>query len=203
VPPPSAATVDAAAPPVAAAPAPEAPKPAPAAAAAPPPAPEPAKLAVEKPAADKPAAEKPAAEAEKPKSYERLVADGDRALENGQTAKAQKLYDEALRMQPNGVAAMTGSAYVLMDKRRPLGAIGLFKQALSSAPHYAPALFGLGEAYRAQGDAAQAVEAYKSYLEQSPTGIDAPAARRQIKDLSEAAATPHNQGPTATVPDSP
>ena len=52
-------------------------------------------------------------------SYERSIADANRALENGQTAKAQKLYDDALRMQPNGVAAITGSAYVLLDKRRP------------------------------------------------------------------------------------
>jgi tetratricopeptide (TPR) repeat protein len=201
-PPPAAAAApaDAAAapPPVAAAPAPE-----------PPPAPEAAKPPEKPPVAEKaekhekPASEKPAEPAadSKPKTYERLVADADHALENGQTAKAQKLYDDALRQQPNGVAAMTGSAYVLMDKRRPLAAIGLFKQALSYAPHYAPALFGLGEAYRAQGDAAQAVEAYKSYLEQSPTGTDAPAARRQIKELGEAAASPRNQGPSATVPE--
>ena len=112
------------------------------------------------------------------------------------SSKAQKLYDEALRQQPNGVAAMTGSAYVLMDKRHPLAAIGLFKQALSNAPNFAPALFGLGEAYRSEGEAPQAIEAYKRYLDQSPTGTDAPAARRQIKDLSEAA----SRSSTSTTP---
>jgi predicted Zn finger-like uncharacterized protein len=137
----------------------------------------------------------------KPRTYERLVAEADHSLENGQTAKAQKLYEDALKLQPNGVAAMTGTAYVLMDRRRPLAAIGLFKQALSNAPNFAPALFGLGEAYRGQGDAAQAIDAYKRYLEQSPTGPDAPAARRQVKDLSEvAASSSRNQGPTAVVP---
>jgi tetratricopeptide (TPR) repeat protein len=115
--------------------------------------------------------------------------------------QAQKLYDEALKLQPGGVAAMTGSAYILMDKRRPLAAIGLFKQALERAPHFAPALFGLGEAYRSQGDFGRAIESYKSYLEQSPSGLDAPAARRQIKDLESAA--PRNQpGPSAVVPQS-
>jgi predicted Zn finger-like uncharacterized protein len=133
--------------------------------------------------------------------YEQLVAEGDHALENGQTGKAQKLYDEALRQQPNGVAAMTGSAYVLMDKRRSLAAIGLFKQALSNAPNFAPALFGLGEAYRSEGEAARAIEAYKHYLDESPTGTDAPAARRQIKDLSDAAAAPRDRGPAAVVPE--
>jgi predicted Zn finger-like uncharacterized protein len=166
------------------------------------------------PAETKPAAEskseakvaetKAASEAKtetKARSYEQLVADADRALENGQSAKAQKLYDEALRQQPNGVAAMTGSAYVLLDRHRSLAAIGVFKQVLSNAPHYAPALFGLGEAYRSQGETPHAIEAYKNYLEQSPTGTDAPAARRQIKELGEGGASPRSPGPAATVPE--
>jgi predicted Zn finger-like uncharacterized protein len=189
----------------AAAPAPPAPAAAPAAPAAAPPAkpvaeatPPAAPTEPSKPAA-RGAAAPPSAEP-KARSYEQLVAEADRALENGQTPKAQKLYEDALKQQPNGVAALTGSAYVLLDRRHPLAAIGVFKQVLGNAPHYAPALFGLGEAYRSEGDAAQAVEAYKQYLEQSPTGTDAPAARRQIKDLSEAAAAPRNQGPSAVVP---
>jgi tetratricopeptide (TPR) repeat protein len=147
------------------------------------------------------AAEAKAPAEAKARSYEQLVADGDRSLENGQTAKAQKLYEDALKQQPNGVAALTGSAYVLLDKRHPLAAIGVFKQVLGNAPHYAPALFGLGEAYRGQGDAAQAIQAYKQYLEQSPSGSDAPAARRQIKDLGEAAPATRNPGPSAVVPE--
>jgi predicted Zn finger-like uncharacterized protein len=167
----------------------------------------PAKPVAEAPAAApsepaKPAHAGAASAAAEPKarSYEQLVAEADHALENGQTAKAQKLYEEALKQQPNGVAALTGSAYVLLDKRHPLAAIGVFKQVLGNAPHYAPALFGLGEAFRGQGEASQAIEAYKQYLEQSPTGTDAPAARRQIKDLGEAAAAPRNPGPSAVVP---
>jgi tetratricopeptide (TPR) repeat protein len=134
----------------------------------------------------------------KPKTYERLVAEGDRALENGQTARAQRAYDEALKLQPEGVAAITGSAYLLLDRQRTLAAIGLFKRALVSAPAFPAALFGLGEAYRAQGDNAQAVEVYKRYLAASPSGQDAPAARRQVKELSEAAPAPRrgDNGPS-------
>jgi len=126
----------------------------------------------------------------KPKTYERLVAEGDRALENGATSKAQKLYEEALKLQPDGVAATTGSAYLLLDRQHTLAAIGLFKRALASAPSFPPALFGLGEAYRAQGENAKAVEVYKRYLAAAPSGQDAPAARRQIRELGDAAATP-------------
>jgi len=216
-PPPAAAALAAPAPPPAAAAPPVAPVPAAAVPAAPPPPPPPApsaaapppKPAVEAPVVEKPPADKAtprgapatASNESKGRSYEALVADADHALENGNAIKAQKLYDDALRQQPNGVAAMTGSAYVLLDRRRPLAAIGLFKQALSNAPHFAPALFGLGEAYRAQGDASRAVQAYKDYLDQSPTGTDAPAAHRQIKELGDAASAPRNQGPSAVVPE--
>jgi predicted Zn finger-like uncharacterized protein len=193
---PAAAPIPAAAAPAAPVPAPPAAA-APVVAAAPPPAAAPVPVAAAPPAPGLKASTETAAA---PKSYEHLVGEADHALENGQTGKAQKLYDEAMRLQPQGVAAMTGSAYVLMDKRRPLAAIGLFKQALSNAPNYAPALFGLGEAYRGEGDVPQAIEAYKRYLEQSPTGTDAPAARRQIKELGESAA-PRPTGPSAVVPE--
>jgi predicted Zn finger-like uncharacterized protein len=188
---PTAAAVPAAPPAPPVKPAAQAPPPPPAAAPAP-------VAAAPVPAA--PVAAAPPPEATRARSYEQLVDDADRALENGQTSKAQKLYEDALRLQPNGVAAMTGSAYVLLDKRHPLAAIGLFKQALSNAPHFAPALFGLGEAYRGEGEAAQAIDAYKRYLEQSPTGTDAPAARRQIKELGESGSASHDQGPSAVIP---
>ncbi|MDB4983755.1 MAG: Proline-rich protein, partial [Myxococcales bacterium] len=183
----------------AAAPVPVAPAPVPVAA---PVAPAPVAPAAPGSALDKTAhAATPAADG-KPRGYERLIADADHALENGQTAKAQKLYEEALKLQPNGVAAMTGAAYVLMDKHHALAAIDRFRQALGNAPHFAPALFGLGEAYRMQGNGAQAIDAYKRYLDQSPTGSDAPAARRQIKELSDAPSAPvRREGPSAVIPE--
>jgi tetratricopeptide (TPR) repeat protein len=95
--------------------------------------------------------------------------------------------DEALALQPNGVAAITGSAYLLLDKQKALASISTFKRALGISPEYAPALFGLAEAYRAQGETSQAAENYRKYLGVAPGGPDAPAARRQLKDLESAA----------------
>jgi predicted Zn finger-like uncharacterized protein len=132
-------------------------------------------------------------------TYEQLVAEADRALGNGSTAKAEKLFAEALRLEPNGVAAVTGTAYVLLDREKPLAAIGLFKRALGIAPTFPQALFGLGEAYRAEGEPTQAVEAYKRYLAAAPGGADAPAARRQIRDLEEQLATKQHRS-EATIP---
>jgi tetratricopeptide (TPR) repeat protein len=116
------------------------------------------------------------------------VAEADRLLERGQTAKADKLYGQALTLRPDGVAALTGTAYVLLDHQRHLRAVETFRRALSLHPTYGPALFGIAESYRARGDGAKALEAYRQYLASSPAGVDAPAARRQIRELEESAA---------------
>ena len=116
-------------------------------------------------------------------SYERLVAEGDRLLEHGKSAKADKAYAQALALRSDGVAALTGSAYVLLDRQRHFKAIETFRRALAIEPSFAPARFGIAESYRARGDTAQALGAYRQYLEIAPSGTDASAARRQIKDL--------------------
>jgi predicted Zn finger-like uncharacterized protein len=185
--------------------APAAAAPAPAAAAPAATAPPVAKAPAEAPAPSRPAPHElaPGGDAH-PRSYEHLVEEADRAIENGQTAKAQKLYDEALKLQPSGVAAVTGSAYVLLDKQKPLAAIDTFKRALAGAPSFAPALFGLAEAYRLEGEPAPAIAAYKRYLEASPSGTDAPAARRQIRELEGQAPAPsRGESPVPAAPTEP
>ena len=133
------------------------------------------------------------------RSYEQLVAEADRALEHGNTAKAQKAIDEALRLQPNGVAVVTSNGYLLLDKQKPLAAVGEFKRALNLAPNFPQALFGLGEAYRASGNSAQAIDAYKRYVAAAPGGADAPAANRQIRELEGQTPRPSHSA-TANVP---
>jgi predicted Zn finger-like uncharacterized protein len=161
--------------------------------AAPTPPPAPAQIAT------RPAAPPERAGAEGPpiraRSYERLVAEADRLMENGSPVRAQKLLDEALAMQPNGVAALSGSAYLLLDKQRPLAAISMFKRALGLSPEFPPALFGLAEAYRAQGQLAPAGDNYRKYIGVAPGGPDAPAARRQLKEIESL--TPKRPPPPA------
>jgi len=210
--PPPAPVVATPPPPVVPPPAPAPPPPAPVAAPAPAapapaaaPAPPVAKAATEAPAAARPAPRELASGGDAhPRSYEHLISEADRAIENGQTSKAQKLYEEALKLQPSGVAAVTGSAYVLLDKQKPLAAIDTFKRALSGAPTFGPALFGLAEAYRLEGEPVPAIAAYKRYLEASPNGSDAPAARRQIRELeSQAPAPSRGESPAPAAPPAP
>jgi predicted Zn finger-like uncharacterized protein len=122
-------------------------------------------------------------------SYEQLVIGGDKALENGASGRALRLFERALKLQPDGAEALAGLGYVNLDRQRVEAAVSYFRRSLAVSP-YAPAMFGMGEAYRALGDKARALDAYQRYLAVSPGGADAPAARRQMKALGEVEGPP-------------
>jgi predicted Zn finger-like uncharacterized protein len=115
--------------------------------------------------------------------YAELVKDAYRLQQNGSITRARRLYESALDQQPDGVEALTGMGYVQLDRNKFTSAISYFRRALSIAPH-APAMFGIGEAYRYAGEAGRAVEAYRRFLAQAPNDRDAPVARRQIRALA-------------------
>jgi len=148
-----------------------------------------------------------AAAAVEPGNYDHLVTEADRLLENGQAAKAEKMYTQALAAKPDGAGALTGLAYVQLERQHHFKAIEMFRRVLNAQPTYGPALFGIAESYRGRGDNAQALTAYRQYLNVSPSGADAPAARRQIKDLEsagpQAAQSPAGakQSPAGAKPD--
>ncbi len=121
------------------------------------------------------------------KSYESLVLAADRLLENGSTERAQKTYEAALRLRKDGLEAISGLGYVMLDRGRVPLAMAHFKRVLSVTP-YGPALFGLAEAHRALGDDGAALEAYQRYLAVNPAGAESIAARRQIQLLKDAPA---------------
>jgi len=121
-------------------------------------------------------------------SYENLLEQADRLLENGNTERAFKLYERAIKMQPQGIEALVGLGYVMLDKGRNAPAIGYFKKALAGAPSFGPAWFGLAEAARNAGDTPEAMRSYKRYLEINPNSQYSSAARRQLQLLQDVAA---------------
>ena len=119
----------------------------------------------------------------RPESYEKLIASGDRALENGANSKAKDLYQKALRMRPAGADALAGLAFVALDRGKIPAAYELFKRALTAKSSFGPALFGMAEIHRARGEKALAVQSYQRYLQVSPNGKEASVARRQVSAL--------------------
>jgi tetratricopeptide (TPR) repeat protein len=114
--------------------------------------------------------------------YDRLVAQADRLLENGANERALRLYERALTVRPDAPEALTGIGYVHLDRNRIGAAIEFFTKASAASP-FAPALFGLGQAYRAAGDPGRARQTYQRYLALYPTGSDASAAERNLQAL--------------------
>jgi len=137
--------------------------------------------AAAEPATDKPSPAKPVASPSE--SYEKLVADGDRALENGANSKAKDLYQRALRLRPAGAKALSGLGFVALDRGQVPTAYEFFKRALAANSSLGPASFGMAEVHRARGEKALAVRSYQRYLQLSPKGSEATVARRQLKAL--------------------
>jgi tetratricopeptide (TPR) repeat protein len=119
-------------------------------------------------------------------SYEKLVANGDRALENGSNSKAKDFYQRALRLRPAGTQAISGLGFVALDLGQIPAAYEQFKRALAINPSLGSAVFGMAEIHRARGEKALALQSYKRYLQISPKGSEAAAARRQVSALQPA-----------------
>ncbi|HEY0713163.1 MAG TPA: tetratricopeptide repeat protein, partial [Polyangia bacterium] len=118
-------------------------------------------------------------------SYESLLAQADKLLGNGANERALRIYERALALKPGAPDALTGIAYAHLDRGRTGPAIEYFNRASAGTPH-APALFGLGQAYRAAGDYNRARETYRRYLSLFPSGPEASAAERQLRSMPTA-----------------
>jgi tetratricopeptide (TPR) repeat protein len=118
-----------------------------------------------------------------PVSFEKLITDADRQLENGSSEKARGLYERALKLKPGAAEALAGLGYVALDHQRTPQAFSLFKRALAQKPSFGPAIFGLAEAHRTSGDEEIALAHYRRYVAVDPGGTDVQAARQHIKTL--------------------
>jgi len=66
-------------------------------------------------------------------------------------ADARAAFEQALRLDPNAIAARTGVGQLLLAERNYLRASQQFEQALKIKPYWCPAHLGLGKAYEALG----------------------------------------------------
>jgi cytochrome c-type biogenesis protein CcmH/NrfG len=107
-------------------------------------------------------------ETNSPRTYEELVREGEKQVEAGRANRAMDLFDQALRLNPEGPEALNGMGYGWLDRGDPRRATLLFQRAFWKDGHLAAALFGLGEAYRAQDRRKEARDAFHVYLLRFP-----------------------------------
>ena len=112
-----------------------------------------------------------------------LVQKGEVALERGAVQQAQRLFEDALQIQPGMPRARTGLGYVALERSQPRLAVKYFAPAAKGGNP--EALIGLGDAYRRLGRMRDALVAYKEYLDRYPRGERRSIAQRQIELLTE------------------
>jgi hypothetical protein len=120
---------------------------------------------------------------EQKRSFEWYIAQGDRLRDREKPEQSLDMYAKAEELKPERAESYAGRGLALLDMANPSDAIVAFQEALKRAPRYGPAIMGLAEAYRAQGNNAKAIQYYERYLEVLPNGSEAAVARNSIERL--------------------
>jgi len=116
--------------------------------------------------------EKPQAQATD--SADRLIAEGDRAEDAGDLARACQLYRQAVELAPRYAKAHINLGIVLEALGDGPGAARSYEQALAAEPANAAANYNLGKLVHGQGDLSRAEELLARALQRRP---DFPEAR--------------------------
>jgi tetratricopeptide (TPR) repeat protein len=147
------------------------------------------------------------------RSYDSLVAEGERQRGRGRMEPARSAFMAALQIRGDGCEAISGLAAVEVAAGDERAAVLLFRRALSINSRYSDAYFGLGQAYERMGNSEGATSAYRQYLEVNPGGSRAAAARTRLDALERRntgssgsganPTTPPNSGSTASPTNTP
>jgi tetratricopeptide (TPR) repeat protein len=106
-------------------------------------------------------------------NWERL---GTELAEQKRFAEARTAFQEALRLDPDSLSALTGIAQLLAAEGQTADAIPVFEKVLKIKPYWGPAHLGLGKALEAAGRAAEAKPHFQRALQDrlnTPSGFQA------------------------------
>lgn len=120
-----------------------------------------------------------------PKSFDALLLQADKMRNADQPAVALNLYGKAAELRPDSAEPLAGKGLCLLDMGRPAAAQVTLEQAVTLNPNYGPAIMGLAEAYRANGNTSKALEYYQKYLDVLPNGPEAAVAKSQLERLKK------------------
>jgi tetratricopeptide (TPR) repeat protein len=102
-----------------------------------------------------------------------LMADGQRLVQQSQSAAAIPLFEAAVRLSPDNAEAHYGLGVAWLACRLLPQAQASFHQATVLRPNYAPAHFNLALTLDLQGFAEPAIERYRAALAHAPTDAEA------------------------------
>jgi tetratricopeptide (TPR) repeat protein len=113
------------------------------------------------------------------------MSQGDRLRDRDKPEAALDMYAQAAELRPTRAEPVAGRGLALLDMGNPLAAQAAFEEALRLNARYGPAIMGLAEAFRLQGNHEKAVEYYQRYLDVLPNGAEASVARNNIERLKK------------------
>lgn len=112
-----------------------------------------------------------------------FVKAGEDFLRQGNIAKAEASFNEAVKRRPTHVEALYWRGVARFDLGRTDDAIVDLKKALELSPRFGGAMIVLAEAFKTKNDVKRARVWYENYLETMPNGEDARTARANLDRL--------------------
>ncbi|HEU5072743.1 MAG TPA: zinc-ribbon domain-containing protein [Polyangiaceae bacterium] len=113
------------------------------------------------------------------------------AVERGQLAQGERLYNAVLAKQPGNTEALSGLADIAHRRNDSKKASRLYEEVLRKNPSYLPALMANADQKWASGDRAEAVVLYRRILEQA--GADSSYGRRSAQRIAQAEQTANTE----------
>ena len=92
----------------------------------------------------------------------------EKLLMGNNTEQAEKLIDEALKLDPDDIDSLTKLGYILFAKKQPVKSKEVFEKILSLHPEDPNALFYMGKIYENEGKKKEASACYRKVLQFSP-----------------------------------
>lgn len=125
-----------------------------------------------------------------PKTFDGQIELAQNLVEKYQYDKARRLFEMMLGYADHVPALHVGLGKCALEQGRSAEAISHYQDALKRADKYGPAIFGLGKAYRQQGNKESALVWFKKYIELYPNSGAAQVARDTIARLEGRAPQP-------------
>jgi predicted Zn finger-like uncharacterized protein len=135
-------------------------------------------------ATSKPKAAPEGAEPPKGHDYNWYLSRGRKLLDT-HPSQAVGMFEQASQANASSPEPDSGRGIAYSNLEQWPKAISAFQAALKKSPEFNEAVMGLAEAYRYSGNKKEALLYYKRYLELTPDGADAPAAKAQIQSLKD------------------
>jgi hypothetical protein len=124
-------------------------------------------------------------------SVDERLASAERLRDRGRRQDAHQELDTVLATQPTNTRALVLRSSLFVEERKLDDALRAAEASVDADPEYAQGHLALAVVRHEQGDAAQALEAYRRFLELAPSSELAPAVERTLRTLeAKAGGTP-------------